>query len=292
MHKAGRTLVTLDAMTTREYVFDRTPREYERLRWQARMWEPDTAALLDRAALRPGGICLDVGCGPGETMRLMAERVGPTGLVLGMDVDPGLGGDAVDRLHAAGHRQCHFIRADIESEAGAAMLPVGTGFDLVFARVVLIHLHDPVAALRRMWGWTAPGGSLVVQELNLRTLGIDPSLDVVSTWLRVFAGLGQSLDMGHRLPGLFAAAGIGEPDDTLVAGRMDRFDGPLSGLLTATYRSALPAALDRGLTTEDRSAQWFDAMAEAAVTAGHHTALWPLLIGVHKRKPPADAEPV
>ena len=107
-------------MTTREYAPGRTRPECERLRRQARLWEPDTATLLDRVDLQPGAICADVGCGSGEAMRLMADRVGPAGLVLGVDVDVDLGRDAIERLDATGYRQCHFIRADIESPTGSA----------------------------------------------------------------------------------------------------------------------------------------------------------------------------
>ena len=39
------------------------PKEYQRLRDQARMWEGATAQVLDRVGLRPGMSCLDVGCG-------------------------------------------------------------------------------------------------------------------------------------------------------------------------------------------------------------------------------------
>jgi SAM-dependent methyltransferase len=272
-------------MTTREYAPGRTRPECERLRCQARLWEPDTAALLDRVDLQPGAICADVGCGSGEAMRLMADRVGPAGLVLGVDVDVDLGRDAIERLDATGYRQCHFIRADIESPTGSAAMPVGSGFDLVFARLILGHLCDPVAALRRMWAWTAPGGSLVVQELNLRSLSVLPRLDVVSTWLEFFAGLDPGLDLGHRLPALFTEAGIGEPDDSHVGTRMGRLDGPISGLLTDIYCSALPTALARDQITEAESDRWLAAMADVVATAGHHIALWPSLVGVRKRKP-------
>jgi ubiquinone/menaquinone biosynthesis C-methylase UbiE len=42
-------------------------------------------ALLDAAGLRPGGHVLDVGCGIGDTTLIAARRVGPSGLVLGVD---------------------------------------------------------------------------------------------------------------------------------------------------------------------------------------------------------------
>ena len=61
------------------YALGRTPQEYERLRAQARVWESATGRLFDQVALAPGASCLDAGCGPGETMRLMAQRVGTVG---------------------------------------------------------------------------------------------------------------------------------------------------------------------------------------------------------------------
>jgi SAM-dependent methyltransferase len=93
------------------YVLERNEAEYERLRRQALMWE----RLLDRVGLGPGARCLDAGCGPGETMRLMAER---GGRVTGIDVDPDVGAYAIERLHAAGHRQTTFQAADVHDVEG------------------------------------------------------------------------------------------------------------------------------------------------------------------------------
>lgn len=63
------------------YALARIPEEYERLRLQSRAWETATGRLLARIGLAPGACCLDAGRGPGETMRLMAELVGPAGRV-------------------------------------------------------------------------------------------------------------------------------------------------------------------------------------------------------------------
>lgn len=75
-----------------EYALGHTPAEYDRLRAQARMWEGAAGRLFDRIGLAPGASCLDAGCGPGETMRAMAQRVGPAGRVVGIDRDASLGG--------------------------------------------------------------------------------------------------------------------------------------------------------------------------------------------------------
>ena len=164
----------MTASTTDAYVMGRTPQEYERLRQQARIWEGATASLLDRASLGPGSRCLDVGCGPGETMRLMAERVGPTGQVVGLDTDADIGRAAVMSLHAAGLDQCTFVEGDVAGPDPFAAFP--DAFDLVFGRLILLHVADPVAVLRRMWAATAPGGHLVVQDYDLRTVDCYPPL--------------------------------------------------------------------------------------------------------------------
>lgn len=72
-------------------------------------------------------------------MRLMAERVGPTGRVVGIDLDGKLGSEALSVLESKGHRQCSFVKGGVESLEQIASGP----FDLVFARLLLMHLDDP-----------------------------------------------------------------------------------------------------------------------------------------------------
>ena len=55
------------------YILARTEAEYQRLRLQAKAWEPATRAMLADAGLAEGMRCLDAGCGPGEAMRLIGR---------------------------------------------------------------------------------------------------------------------------------------------------------------------------------------------------------------------------
>lgn len=266
------------------YALGRTPAEYERLRAQARAWEAATGRLLDQVELAPGARCLDAGCGPGETMRLMAQRVGPAGHVRGVDIDAELGAQALAALHAAGHHQCSFEPADVEH----AERITGAPFDLVFARLLLFYVRDPAGVLRRLWEWVAPGGHLVVQDYDLRTVDVTVPLASVQEFNRVafgaFAGAGCDIHIGHRLPVLFAEAGLAAPDGTDVAGRLEPL-ATAGAMLAAVYRSVLPRALSLGLTTEQRSERWFAELARDAAEHAQHAALWPLLIGAWKRKP-------
>lgn len=266
-----------------DYALGRTTEEHERLRAQARVWEAATGRLLDQIGLAAGARCLDGGCGPGETMRAMAQRVGPAGRVLGIDMDASLGAAALAMLRASGHRQCDFQAHDLRTPT-----PIpGAPFDLVYARLLLFHLPERVAVLARLWDAVAPGGHLVVQDYDLRSAGVLPALDSVDELVRVligaFTAAGCDVHAGARLPELFSRAGIGSPDGTDVAGRLE----PLSvgrTLLEHTFRSVLPAALAHRITAEPAAAATLKAIDRDARLFGDRPMLWPLLIGAWKQK--------
>jgi SAM-dependent methyltransferase len=266
------------------YALGHTSEEYERLRTQARTWEAATGRLLDQVALAPGASCLDAGCGPGETMRLMAQRVGPAGRVVGIDVDGPLGARAQVMLHDAGHRHCQVHEHDL---TGPEPVP-GAPFDVVYARLLLFHLPERVAVLARLWDAVAPGGHLVVQDYDLRSAGVLPDLDSMAELKRViigaFTAVGCDVSAGARLPVLFAQAGLGAPDGTDVAGRLE----PLASgctLFQNTFRSLLPTALAHGITTEATAAATVEAVSGDATRFADRPLLWPLLIGAWKHKP-------
>jgi SAM-dependent methyltransferase len=265
------------------YALGRTPEEYERLRAQARVWESATGRLLDKVGLAPGASCLDAGCGPGETMRLMAQRVGPAGRVLGIDTDASLGATALATLHAAGHRHCDFQAHDL---AAGGPIP-GAPFDLVYARLLLFHLPQRRAVLARLWDAVAPGGHLVVQDYDLRSVDVLPALDSVDELGRVvigtFTAVGCDVNAGARLPQLFVQAGAGVPDGTDVAGRVEPL-GSGRAFLEHTFRSLLPTALAHGITTEADAAATLAALERDAADFADSPLLWPLLIGAWKRK--------
>jgi hypothetical protein len=80
----------------------------------------------------------------------------------------------------------------------------GAPFDLVYARLLLMHLPNPVRALRRLWELVAAGAHLVIQDYHLHTISAAPALDTIIEFRRVavdaLIAAGREPDLGHRLP--------------------------------------------------------------------------------------------
>jgi SAM-dependent methyltransferase len=275
--------ITATGRSQAVYALGHTPEEYQRLRMQARAWAVATGRLLDQVGLGPGASCLDAGCGPGETMRAMAQRVGATGRVLGLDADPALGAMTLAALHDEGYRHCSVQTRDLTA---AEPIP-GAPFDLVYARLLLFHLPRRADVLARLWDAVAPGGYLLVQDYDLRSISTLPQLDWAGEVLRVFTGAfgaaGADVSAGTRLPQLFAQAGVGTPDGTDVAGRIE----PLATgrkIMESAFSSVLPTALAHGVTTEADAAATLASIDRDAARFPDRPVLWPLLIGAWKHK--------
>ena len=217
-------------------------------------------------------------------MRLMAQRVGRSGHVRGIDRDAPLGRQAQAMLHASGHPQCAFAEFDLTSDSA---LP-GAPYDLVYARLLLYHLPQRVDVLRRLWAAVAPGGYLLIQDYDMHSCGVTPALDSVDALVRVmvdaFEAAGCDVRAGAGLPDLFARAGIGAPDGTDVAGRLEPL-ATAKHAFTGVLKSVLPAAIATGIATEQQGAALVRAVEHDAELHPDRPSLWPLLISAWKRKP-------
>ena len=141
---------------------------YDRLQVLARARWPDTRDLLERVGVRSGARCLDLGCGGGEVTFELARLVGTDGHVTGVDMDEvklALGrASAVEQ----GLANVEFRAANVNdwSEASA--------YDLVYCRLLLEHLSQPVELVRRKWLAVNPGGTIVVEDADFDELFCEP----------------------------------------------------------------------------------------------------------------------
>ena len=185
------------------YPIEHRKGEIERLHAQGRSFAPDARAMLELIGVRPGWVCLDLGCGPRGITDLLSERVGPTGRVVGLDKD------AEFLAHASAHApgNVEFRLGDVY-DAG---LPAAT-FDLVHMRFVASTAGNPEALLREAMRLTRPGGVVALQEPDVETFSCyppNPAWDrLLTAVLAVFASVGSDIYLARRLYGLARDAGL------------------------------------------------------------------------------------
>ena len=111
--------------------------------------------LLARSAVTPGEKVLEVGCGTGAATVPLAEAVGGTGEVVGIDISEPMLAAARERISQSGLRNITLLRADAQVRAFEP-----NRFDLIASRFGVMFFADPVAAFRNLLGAMRPGGRL------------------------------------------------------------------------------------------------------------------------------------
>jgi len=169
------------------------------------MW-PTTFSLLKRAGVREGMTCLDLGCGGGDVTRGLARLVGPTGSVLGVDID------AV-KLDAARREAVRQGLANVEfQQANVYECCWEAAFDRIYARFLLTHLPDCPTALAAMRRARRTGGVLIVEDIDFsgafcypRCAAYERYVDLYRQVVRLRKG---DADIGPKLHGLLVQAGL------------------------------------------------------------------------------------
>jgi 2-polyprenyl-3-methyl-5-hydroxy-6-metoxy-1,4-benzoquinol methylase len=155
--------------------------------------------------LRAGLDVLDVGCGPGTITADLAARVAP-GRVVGIDPSESILEQARATTASAGLDNVEFEQGDVYSlDAKTA------SFDVVHAHQVLLHLTDPVAALRAMLRVARTGGVVAARDTDYAAATWWPADPRLDRWLEIYRavarGNGAEPDAGRRLLAWAHAAG-------------------------------------------------------------------------------------
>ena len=159
-----------DSPTPVTYALGRDTAEAERLRRQTTELQPLAAELLDRVGAAEGQSAIDVGCGPRGILELLAERVGPRGRVVGLEVDPVHVAMARELVAEQGLTNVEVIQADARNTG----LPPAS-FDVAHARTVLVNVPDPEAVLAEMTRLVRPGGWVASLEPDVAVHPVSPS---------------------------------------------------------------------------------------------------------------------
>jgi SAM-dependent methyltransferase len=210
------------------------------------LFDPVTFRHVDRLGIAAGMRCWEAGAGGPSVPIGLAERVGPAGTVIATDIDVswtrGIAGGVIE-----------VMRHDVAAEP-----PPSGGFDLVHARLVLVHVTDRTEALRRMVQALRPGGWLLLEDADP---GLQPLLcpdesgpeqrlanRLRSGFRTLMAARGADLAYGRTLPRLLREAGL----DDVQADAYFPITSPACAVLeAATVRQIRRRLVTEGLATDE-----------------------------------------
>ena len=140
---------------------------------------------------------------------MLAELVGPTGEVVGVDFS----GAQIEQARAAFPSEVTNV-SFVEASATDTDLQEES-FDLVYSRFLLIHLTEPELALREMYRILRPTGVLVCEDGDLTSADSEP-ISRLRAFSRLFGSLGPKwgvdYTLGRRLFRMVLAANFSKPE--------------------------------------------------------------------------------
>lgn len=268
------------------YALGRSREEHERLQRQAAWLRPQTEHVFRQAGLAAGMRVLDIGCGIGDVAFLAAELVGPTGAVVGVDLDGTAVATARDRAAMLGLSHVSFAIGDVRT------LALDGPYDAVVGRFVLMYMAAPAEGLAAALAHVKPGGLAVFQELDMdasvpaRTYPPTPDALWNQTGRAItetFVRAGVHVRLGVEILRVFMDAGL-PPPAILV-------DTPMGGgpeyagyaWIANTMRSLAPLAAKVGVTHP--AVDGLKERVRAEVVAQRLLVWAPPIVGAWARKP-------
>ncbi len=210
------------------------------------LFDPTTFRYLEGFGIGAGWHCWEVGAGGTSVISWMAKKVGPTGRVVATDID-------TSRLVQAARPPIEVRVHDVGRDEAP-----GEGFDLVHARLVLVHVPDRERALRSMIDALRPGGRLLVEDADPALQPLlcpdehGPEQQLANRLRHGFRTLlaerGADLSYGRRLPRLLREAGLRQVQ---ADAHFPLTSPACAALESATVRQIRDQLVSAGLATDE-----------------------------------------
>jgi SAM-dependent methyltransferase len=269
----------------RRYILDGSDEDLRRLLSLSDSFAEHARRALRRVGIGPGWTVIDCGCGPIGGLAVLAEMVGPSGQVVGVDFSESSIQRARSVVAALELENVELVVGDIHDLDAVAL---GGPFDLAFTRAFLMHQADPVRTLGQIAGLVRPGGWIVAHEpLASPPPRSHPQLGALATYwglvheVMEWAGVPRGIVEG--LPRSASEAGL----EIVEADGFFATQDPELGF--EIHASTLTAAKERAVKAGIAAETIDDLVAglRAAKAGGYEWVTSPFLLDLVLRKPKA-----
>lgn len=224
-----------------QYQFGHTDLAAERLRIVAEVFRDSSADFLRVAAPEAPLIAVDLGCGPGMTTQLLRDVTRPRRSI-GLDLSQAF----LDVARRA-VPDAEFLPHDVTA------IPFPTPpADLGFCRYVLAHLREPERRIADWMTQLAPGGRLLVEEVE----AIDARRPTFAFYLETVAAMlvsqGTELYLGPRLAAMTDPPGTRRVHDRVTRLRVTNRDA------ARMFATNIPNWRERPFIRETRTPEQLD----------------------------------
>jgi ubiquinone/menaquinone biosynthesis C-methylase UbiE len=180
----------------------------QRLDLQNKMMSEDAYRQLEKAGLSEDQTVWDIGCGNGAMTVYLAQKVGKKGHVYAIDINEAQIEVAKEKIATEGLTNVTFIHGDIATQKD---LPLGNA-DLVYMRLVLMHVKNPASVITVVKNILKDGGVAVSQESTMKTIYSSSENPVFKEYAHTLLALGDKLgvdyNVGEKLSTLYQQAGF------------------------------------------------------------------------------------
>jgi ubiquinone/menaquinone biosynthesis C-methylase UbiE len=162
--------------------------------------------LIEGVDIRPGCCILDIATGTGILALEAAQKAGPAGKVVGIDVSQGMLAEARRKAADAGLRNIDFVEADAEHLAFPR-----DSFDFIFCASGIVFMSCIPRALRHWFGFLKPGG-VIAFDAPAKPFGVSQRIAEIAAAHGVCLSYADIADTPSKCRSLLVGAGFAVVD--------------------------------------------------------------------------------
>jgi SAM-dependent methyltransferase len=271
----------------RRYVLDSSDEDLQRLLSIAELSAEPTRTAFRKIGMKPGWRVIDCGCGPLGALAVMAEMVGSTGRVVGIDFSEPAVQRARSIASTLGLDNVEVRVGDVHDLDGQTL---GGAFDVAYTRLFLVHQRDPAQTMQRIAALLRPGGWIIAHEpLRSPPPRSSPPLDALTTYWELLNDMVERLGAPQGSVDGLARVARDVGLDVVETSGFFQIVAPEQGF--DLHASTIAAAKSRAIESGVGSGAEIDALERAlraATDGGYDWVTTPFFLALTLRTPLSD----